>query len=133
MSRLKPYWKNKNIWVCPKHLPSVRIPKAVSVCYFSNCTSVRPKMEQKQNPNINVIKTLSINNIVSKTNVEKVAKIVKIEHKNDGIHYCTLDGCGKIIPQNSKRKKYCSDYCRKKYARTQYRMRMKIKQQKVSK
>ena len=136
MSRLKPYWKNKNYWVCPKHLPSVRIPKVVSTCYFSNCTSVRPKLEQKRNPNINVIKTL--NKLATRekptiTTIEKVAKVVKMENKNDGINYCTLDGCEKVIPSDSKRKKYCSDYCRKKYARTQYRLRMKAKQEKASK
>lgn len=133
MSRLKPYWKNKSYWVCPKHLPSVRIPKIVSVCYFANCTSVRPSKDQNRNPNINVIRTPLTNIKRDKDTVEKTIKIVKIENKNDDIRYCTLNGCDEIIPQNSNRKKYCSDYCRKKYARTQYRLRMKEKKSKIIK
>jgi len=144
MSREKPYWKNKNFWVCPKHLPSVRIPKMVSLCYFANCSSVRPKLEVTRNPNNNIFKTIqevqkpkqkSQAKEVKETvnSVEKVIKVVKMEDKNKNVNYCTLDGCENVIPENSKRRIYCSDYCRKKFARTQYTLRMKAKQKRASK
>ena len=37
------YWKNENEWVCPKHLPSVKLPANVDKCFFSGCYSLRPK------------------------------------------------------------------------------------------
>lgn len=149
MSRQKPYWKNKNFWVCPKHLPSVRIPRTVSICYFSNCSSVRPKLDVTKNPNNNVIKTIGeTTNIKTKAaeikttvnnaketpiSVDKVVKVVKMEDKNQNVNYCTLDGCENVIPENSNRRIYCSDRCRKKFARAQYRLRMKAKQERASK
>ena len=36
------YWKNENEWMCPKHLPSVKLPASVDKCFFSGCPSVRP-------------------------------------------------------------------------------------------
>jgi len=149
MSRQKTYWKNKNFWVCPKHLPSARIPKNVSTCYFSSCSSVRPKLEVNKNPNNNVIKTigktkkikvedLEIKATVNSTketpiSVEKVIKVVKMEDKNKNVKYCNLDDCENVIPENSNRRLYCSDRCRKNFARRQYRLRMKAKHDRASK
>ena len=43
MSRRGPYWKNETTWICPNHLPSVKIPANVECCFYVNCTSVRPE------------------------------------------------------------------------------------------
>jgi len=112
MSRLKPYWKNEKFWVCPHHLPSAKIPSQVSTCYFSNCNSVRPSTESAPHLKFKVVRTLSV---------------VPQADKNKGVIYCSLSSCDNVIEHDSKRKKYCSDYCRKKYARTQYNNRMKEK------
>ncbi len=112
MSRLKTYWKNSKTWVCPNHLPSARIPSQVSICYFSSCSSVRPPMDE---------------NIHMKNKVLRTISIVKHQDKNKDVRYCSMIGCEKVIPNESKRKKYCSDYCRKKFARKQYTERMKQK------
>lgn len=159
MSTQKPYWKDKNFWLCPKHLPSIRMPRSVSICYFSNCTSVRPREEQNRNTTNNVIQTIPIRkeeppinikpepvinvktepliNIKPETpkenSVAKIINIVKLEDKNKNVSYCTLDGCENVIPENSNRRIYCSDICRKKFARAQYRLRMKEKKENASK
>ena len=43
MSRRGPYWKNETTWICPNHLPSVKIPANVECCFYVNCTSKRPE------------------------------------------------------------------------------------------
>ena len=112
MSRLKTYWKSEKFWVCPHHLPSAKIPCQIATCYFSNCNSVRPFKESAPHLKFTVVRTLSV---------------VNTKDKNKGIKYCSLSNCDNVIEQDSKRKKYCSDTCRKRYARKQYNNRMKAK------
>ena len=35
------YWINDTQWVCPKHIPSARIPESEEKCWY-NCGTIRP-------------------------------------------------------------------------------------------
>ena len=50
MSRSGPYWKNETTWVCPRHLPSVKIPANIERCFYVNCSSVRPERVEPIEP-----------------------------------------------------------------------------------
>ena len=112
MSNRKPYWKNNKIWVCPEHLPSLYLPLNVSNCYFYGCSSVRPSKRE-------------LPKTIQKTKTITTTKKPVIQQKMHII--CTLEDCDNPIENKSKRKKYCSDKCRKTYARRQYNIRLKNK------
>ena len=107
----KPFWRNKKFWVCPAHLPSAVIPARISQCYFSNCNALRP-------PSPEALKRRE----EEATKRLKEATKKPIQQKPTT---CSMDGCSKPVASN--RSKYCSDDCRKKYARKQYNIRMKMK------
>ena len=85
----KPYWAKDGKWVCQKHLPSARIPAKIGVCWFANCSSVRPRK-----PDFDIVITEP--------------------------PFCAFEKCKEDKRSNSK---YCSDSCRKKQARLNYRRR----------
>ena len=43
----KPYWKNAQFWICPRHLPSARFPATVAACWFAGCSSQRPPLKEE--------------------------------------------------------------------------------------
>ena len=57
----KTYWRNSEIWVCPKHLPSAKIPKSMPRCWYEECTSVRP--QEKLTPKEKLTETDRTDNI----------------------------------------------------------------------
>lgn len=40
-----PYWLNETTWMCPKHIPSARIPSNQDVCWFG-CGTHRPDVKE---------------------------------------------------------------------------------------
>ena len=104
----KPFWRNKHEWSCPAHLPSAIIPANVPRCYFSSCHSLRPPTKE------------ALEKLARERKEKAEAEKLKIEQNT-----CNYSGCENQI--SSSRKKYCSDTCRKKYAREQYRIRLKEK------
>lgn len=97
--RNKPYWKDDNRWVCPKHLPSVKIPSSVSTCWFSNCSSVRPPLE-KPKP----------------IEVQETALC--------SYHLCKKGDRGGRAPRR-KNSKYCSVLCKNNLSKYNIRQRRK--------
>lgn len=57
MSRRGPYWKNETTWICPNHLPSVKIPANVECCFYVNCTSKRPERLSTEEMQASVVTT----------------------------------------------------------------------------
>ena len=112
----RPYWRNRTTWICPLHLPSAKIHYTVTQCFFSGCKSVRPEIKLEK-PKL----------VTSKKEVQvKIKKLVENERRT-----CSLEGCDELV--KSKRKKYCSDKCRKDYARKAYVERLRKKQRKNGK
>ena len=46
----KTYWRDDNFWICSHHLPGAKIPKQLTHCWYSNCTSQRPPIERPEKP-----------------------------------------------------------------------------------
>lgn len=138
----KPYWKNAQFWICPRHLPSARFPASVPACWFAGCTSVRPPLSDEiaapprpkraiasaktkvksrapQKPKMN-IKPASPS--VSATKATKASA-----PSDQPIRYCAWVKCskgpdgGRNIAR--KRSKYCSRDCSNRNARANYNAR----------
>jgi hypothetical protein len=93
--QLKPYWRDQSTWICPKHLPPLRVPAHIEACWFSGCSSVRPPTE---------------------ANTRKNSKGSKI----CAWHKCEKgDGGGRAIAR--KTSKYCSRDCSNRNARWRHK------------
>ena len=98
----RPYILNEKTWVCPKHLPALKMPKQAMRCWMC-------QVEQPQPPRKN-----------------KPIRVVKSKDKNKP-HFCAWEQCTK--GDNGKRaasrktSKYCSTYCKNAYARFRHRQR----------
>jgi hypothetical protein len=98
-------WINESQWECKRHLRKMVFSKTNPRCEYHSCSSVRPSIK-----------------LMPKKPEENNSHL---EAKNTKSELCSFDKCKNPVGQN--RKKYCSDNCRKKYARQQYRLRQKAK------
>ena len=100
----KPYWRNGNTWICPNHLPSVKLPREIHSCWFSRCKSERPS-------------TIGVTGLtlIYPTRVEELCEWHKCKQAN-GKQALKIKG-----------RKYCSHKCRKNKARWAYTQRKKKK------
>ena len=96
------YWVSEKEWVCPKHLPSVCYPSNMGRCCYHSCDSVRPKR----------VKVAEVN--------KKMPQIIKEKGKET----CSFHACFETKRSKSL---YCSDTCRVKNARYNYKERQKAK------
>ena len=97
MTKLNPYWRTEDKWVCLNHIPSIVHHKDISRCTMSNCNCERPILV-KENVISNIIQSASLR--------------------------CEYYKCSN---QKQDGRKYCSDKCRKDRARELYRIRQKLK------
>jgi len=123
----EPYWKNEREWVCPKHLPSVKLPANIDKCFFSGCKSVRPPNRPgntaiSATPKKKKIVVVASPPTKSKTvsSTEKVAVEAAL---------CAWFKCEKgenggraVVRSNSK---YCSRDCSNRNARWRHKQRKK--------
>jgi hypothetical protein len=107
----KPYWRTHETWVCPEHLPAAKLHSNITQCYFSNCKSNKPSEIDRPDRQAK-----------SHSDITK-----QISQMMKDATTCSMAGCDE--PIQPKRKKYCSDRCRKRYARKQYTLRLKAKAQ----
>lgn len=101
----KVLWKNQNTtWQCTRQLNSYPFPKNLKECFYIDCPgrSEPPSLVQLA-PSVK----------------QKVASL----KDRSTINICSYVHCNK--PQASNRK-YCSDICRKRYARWAYKQRKKL-------
>ena len=99
---LKPYWRDENFWICPRHLPALKIPSHIQNCWFSGCSSKRPSPNET-------------------TTLKKGCK------KNTRAQLCAWFQCNKgsngtraFARKNSK---YCSRDCSNRNARWRHKNR----------
>ena len=99
-----PYWRDENLWICPNHLPSVKIPFHLDRCWFANCSSVRPPNRPGAQP---------VKRVPPKTDSALCAW-----------HKCAKgpDGGRAVARPNSK---YCSRDCSNRNARWRHKNRGK--------
>ena len=98
-----PYWSKPNVWACPNHLPSAKMPRSEEKCWFRNCESNRPELPTLKKERTKII------NIPSTT-------------------LCYWWGCDKnngTPAPKRKTSKYCSIDCKNKNARWRYKLRKK--------
>ena len=140
----KPYWKNAQFWICPRHLPSARFPASVAACWFAGCNSVRPplqedigtpaKQKKKPAPNSTSAKSKPISKSKSKSeNKKEPAQAVASESTKTPANtaqpqkICAWVKCNKGPNGGrnvaSKRSKYCSRDCSNRNARANYNSR----------
>ena len=116
-----PYWKSEREWVCPKHLPSVKLPANIEKCFFSGCSSVRPS---NRPGNSSVVSSSSIvsSSKVRKRNSTKPAKTTAGEESLCSWFKCEKgeDGGRATVRSNSK---YCSRDCSNRNARWRHKQR----------
>ena len=115
-----PYWKSEREWVCPKHLPSVKLPANVSRCFFSGCSSIRPEKSQE-----NIKETVKCR-VVSPTPPMKKSIEPSVEEEGMVCAWfkCTkgVNGTRAKVRPNSK---YCSRDCSNRNARWRHKQRKK--------
>ena len=140
----KPYWKNAQFWICPKHLPSARFPATVAACWFAGCTSQRPPIKDesphpieppKANPDPpssaplkSKAQSKSTADIKNELIQVVEAKSKKTEENTDSSKkLCAWIKCDKGPNETrnvaSKRSKYCSRDCSNRNARANYNSR----------
>ena len=119
----EPYWKNEREWVCPKHLPSVKLPANVMHCFFSGCSSKRPSGR----PGNAVCK--KVGSVMTPPDLtRKKTKAVQTEEAKEE-NLCAWFKCDKG-PNGSRAKvrlnsKYCSRDCSNRNARWRHKQRKK--------
>lgn len=129
----KPYWKNKQFWICPKHLPSVRLPASIAACWYAGCSSrrpqaaadttsrpARPQARTTSSGRKRTRSTISNSTPTSEVNVTPTTTSVTQES-------CAWIECDKG-PNGTrnvarKRSKYCSRDCSNRNARANYNAR----------
>ena len=115
-----PYWKSEREWVCPKHLPSVKLPANVTRCFFSGCSSIRPE-KSLQN-----IKESVKSTIVSPITTMKKPMSIVVEEEGS---LCSWFKCTKGVNETRAKvrtnSKYCSRDCSNRNARWRHKQRKK--------
>lgn len=127
----KPYWKNKQFWICPKHLPSVRIPASIAACWYAGCTSRRPPPSADNG------------RIIPTRTIPKPKRNVKVTRSRSTTRAMPLKSSATTASANQvlcawiecdkgpnggrafarKRSKYCSRDCSNRNARANYNAR----------
>lgn len=124
------YWKNRNEWICARHLPSICIPASEGQCFFSGCVSVRPK----NRPSLEDAKKDEKVVVSAKKEDVRIVEEKKIETKTDiqetdRDDLCSWKDCDKGpnggIAIRKSRSKYCSRDCSNKNARWRHKQRKK--------
>ena len=123
MSR-DPYWRDENQWVCPEHLPSVKIPAHIDQCWFAGCTSSRPSMDSRPVPvSIPSFADLDLAPL-SKDEVPRGREPVKEQA------LCAWMECNKGASGGRafarKNSKYCSRDCSNRFARWRHKNRRNV-------
>ena len=96
------YWRNAEYWICPNHLPSIRIPAVCATCWYSSCNAERPPMLQF-------------------VEAEKDRLALQVER-------CAWRDCNKDNGKPAGRReksKYCSLDCKNRNARWRYKLKKK--------
>lgn len=104
--------------MCPNHLPAAKIPREVPQCWYSNCTTQRPKVET-------VAQRPKVERVTQRPMVERVP-VSKSPKKPCAWEKCTEGFEGGRAEARSK-SKYCSTNCKNKRARYNYNLRKKNK------
>ena len=125
----KPYWKNTQYWICPEHLPSVRIPSNIAACWFSGCKSLRPVM-MSEPPSIRSARDLPPPKRVRRPPAGKEKRVASKSSKSTdptaptSQSLCSWTECEKGESGGPafarKRSKYCSRDCSNRNARANY-------------
>ena len=121
------YWKNREEWVCARHLPSINIPASEGQCFFSGCVSVRPK-NRPSVEDMKEVKVVASSRKEKTTVVSKKKTEAKVEAQViDSDKLCVWINCdkgengGRSI--RKARSKYCSRDCSNKNARWRHKQR----------
>ena len=118
-----PYWRDENQWVCPKHLPSVKIPAHIEQCWFAGCVSRRPSMDSR--PSAIPVTTNFLDLDLTNLPVEQAAKPEILQDiKLCAWMECTKGPNGGRAPAR-KNSKYCSRDCSNRFARWRHKNRKK--------
>ena len=114
-----PYWKSEREWVCPKHLPSVKLPANVTRCFFSGCSSVRPERIQA-----NIKESVTCTVVSPPPTLQKPRVAVEKEANLCAWFKCEKgpNGTRARVRTNSK---YCSRDCSNRNARWRHKQRKK--------
>ena len=122
----KPYWKSEREWVCPKHLPSVKLPANIDRCFFAGCTSVRPP-NRPGNTSVAVSSKKKVVVVASPPSTRKTkvnTDMVTVEAALCAWFKCEKgeNGGRAKVRSNSK---YCSRDCSNRNARWRHKQRKK--------
>lgn len=138
----KPYvrWLSEDVWVCEKHLPSVRMHRSDGRCAFPNCDSVRPRRESfkkvvKVSTNVDAQKarpsTTAEKKATKKTSLKTEVASSSVQVSESNVAKCAWFKCTKGPnggPADSRpRSKYCSRACSNSSARYRHKIRAKAK------
>lgn len=105
---------NENGWICTTQMNSFRFPQEMTHCWFSNCQGRAPRPVQISNPKPNLKPK-------QKVKPEPKPKTFFVPTSSSSLA-CSYVNCNKPRMPN---RKYCSDDCRKKQARWNYRNKNK--------
>ena len=123
------YWKNRNEWVCARHLPSIRIPASEGQCFFSGCTSVRPKNRPSVEEVTTNKKVIPPKKEEAKNSGKIKVKAKTVELTKNQEDLCAWKDCDKGEGGGrafrKPRSKYCSRDCSNKNARGRHKQRKK--------
>ena len=101
---------NQNGWICTTQMNSFRFPDEMTHCWFSNCQGRSPRPIQISNPKPKTTVNIKVNPKTIFTST------------SSSVSACSYVNCDKPRMLN---RKYCSDACRKKQARWNYRNKNK--------
>ena len=110
----RPYWLNDDLWVCTKHIKSLRIPAVQGTCGNLGCKEVRPRRE----------------NLKDRIVVREMLLINPDPVFAEDDDLCSWQKCNRANGSRAKRRdgsKYCDDECRKDFARNNYKQKKKNK------
>ena len=98
----RPYLLGDEMWVCPNHLPSLKMPLVCETCWM--CDNRRPRTRQEH----------------------QSIRVVHVSSKNDP-YFCAWEKCDKgpngTRAKSREKSKYCSTYCKNAYARHRHKLR----------
>jgi hypothetical protein len=113
------YWKSEREWVCPKHLPSVKLPSNIEKCFFSGCSSLRPQNRPGNSSSVQKRVIIKPPSRVKEKNIDALDK--------KSVKVCAWFKCDKgsnmiraTVRSNSK---YCSRDCSNRNARWRHKQR----------
>ena len=118
-----PYWRDENQWVCPEHLPSVKIPAHIEQCWFAGCVSKRPSFESRPSPIPVTTNFLDLDLTAMPVEPKPSPDVVK-DAKLCAWMECSKGVGGGRAPAR-KNSKYCSRDCSNRFARWRHKNRKK--------